>query len=114
LIRSSAGNWPIGHLDFEVTAMRDLVAAPSSIFAQKAEQRLLLEGLRRIPLDHQIVLELYFWEPLRARDIADILEIPVGTVRTRIRRAKELLERAIEELADSREQLESITVPVAP
>lgn len=98
---------PIEHLDFEVTAMRDLVAAPSSIVAHKAEQRLLLEGLRRIPLDHQIVLELYFWEPLRARDIAHILDIPVGTVRTRIRRAKELLERAIEQLAESRQQLDS-------
>jgi RNA polymerase sigma-70 factor (ECF subfamily) len=98
---------PLEHLDFEVTAMRDLIAAPSSIVAHRAEQRLLLEGLRRIPLDHQIVLELYFWEPLRARDIAQILDIPVGTVRTRIRRAKQLLEHAIEQLADSRQQLES-------
>lgn len=98
---------PIEHVDFEVTAMRDLVPGPSSVVAAKAEQRLLLEALRRIPLDHQVVLELYFWEPLRAREIAHVLDVPVGTVRTRIRRAKQLLAEELERLAESREQLDS-------
>jgi RNA polymerase sigma-70 factor (ECF subfamily) len=93
--------------DFEIAAVRDLVVGPSEALAQRAEQRLLLEGLRAIPLDHQIVLELYFFEPLRAADIARILDIPVGTVRTRIRRAKALLERTLAELAASTELLES-------
>jgi DNA-directed RNA polymerase specialized sigma24 family protein len=46
------------------------------------------------------LLELYFWEPLTAAEIAVVLGIPEGTVRTRIRRAKELLERELVALVD--------------
>lgn len=79
-------------LDFGVTSIFDLAAGPVEVLAVRHEQRLLLEALRRIPVEHQVLLELYFWEPLPAPEIARVLEIPVGTVRTRIRRAKALLQ----------------------
>jgi RNA polymerase sigma-70 factor (ECF subfamily) len=105
--RLQRGERPRDPMDFERTAIHDVVVRPSELIVQRAEQRMLLEALRRIPLDHQIVLELYFWEPLKAREIAEILDVPVGTVRTRIRRAKALLEEQLRTLASSPAQLES-------
>ncbi|MEM6989965.1 MAG: sigma-70 family RNA polymerase sigma factor [Myxococcota bacterium] len=86
-------------LDFGVTSIFDLAPGPSEVIAERAEHRLLLEALRRLPVEHQTLLELYYWEPLTAAQIASIVELPEGTVRTRLRRAKSLLEDALRSLA---------------
>lgn len=83
------------HLNFGVTSVFELGTGPVELMARKHEQHLLLQALRKIPIEHQVLLELYFWEPLTAPEIATILEAPVGTVRTRLRRAKALLEAEI-------------------
>ena len=85
-------------IDFGVSSVHDLAPGASEVLAARREERLLLEGLRRIPVEHQALLELYFWEPLSAPEIAAVLEVPVGTVRTRIRRAKQLLEAELRRL----------------
>ncbi len=63
------------------------------------EQRLLLRALRRLPLDLQLALVLGYWEGLSGTEIADVLEVPVGTVKTRMRRARDLLKTTIASLA---------------
>lgn len=85
----------------------DLDPSPSGLIAEHQEQRLLLEALRRIPLELQIVLELSYWERLTAIEIAEVLEIPEGTVKSRIRRARERLDMTLGELTDSPRLLES-------
>lgn len=94
-------------IDVEAVSMHDLAPGPSTALAQRAEQRLLLAGLRRLPLQFQVVLELYFWEDLTAAAIGELLGVPEGTVRTRIRRARELLTAQIERLAGARALIES-------
>ncbi len=79
--------------------------SPSSVLAVHQEQRLLLEALRRLPLDYQLVLELYYWEDMPAPELAQVLNIPEGTVRSRLRRAKEALSVRMTELADEPELL---------
>lgn len=88
-------------------SVEDAAAGPSTLLGAKQEQRLLLEALRRVPLDHQALLELYFWEKLPAPQLAEIFEIPENTVRTRIRRGKELVREQLARLAASHEVLES-------
>lgn len=94
-------------LDFGVTSIFDLGHGPSEALAARHEQQLLLQGLRKIPVEHQVLLELYFWEPLTAAEIAAVLEVPEGTVRTRIRRAKQLLEAELGRLTADPRLLES-------
>jgi RNA polymerase sigma factor (sigma-70 family) len=86
------------NVDFGVTSIHDLAAGPSVVLVEREQAALLLQGLRRIPVDHQVLLELYFWEPMSAPEIASVLGVPVGTVRTRIRRAKTLLEAELAKL----------------
>ena len=94
-------------IDFGSQSVTDLGATPTALIAQQQEQRLLLEALRTIALDHQIALELSYWEGLSSRDLAGVLDVPVGTAKTRLRAARKALEARITELAASPEQLAS-------
>lgn len=84
--------------DPAVSSVLDLSASPSTALALRAEHRLLLEALRSIPLELQIAIELHYWEELSAREIAEILELPEGTAKSRLRRAREALLERIAEL----------------
>jgi RNA polymerase sigma-70 factor (ECF subfamily) len=89
-------------LDFDgdEVSVYELGASPSSAYARDQEQRMLLDALRRIPLEYQIVLELHYWESMTAAEIAASLGIPVGTAKNRIRRAKQMLEGEMRALAE--------------
>jgi RNA polymerase sigma-70 factor (ECF subfamily) len=82
-------------LDFEITGVADLGTSPTGALTRKQEQQWLLEALRRIPLQYQIVLELSIWEELTGPEIAAILEIPEGTLRSRLRLGTERLRREL-------------------
>lgn len=84
----------------EEHSVHDTSTSPSGIVGRKKEQRLLVEALRRIPVDLQIVIELHYWEELSTRELAEVLEIPQGTVKSRLRRAREAVEAAVAELTD--------------
>jgi len=88
-------------LDFNTATAFDLGASPSTLAAEHSEQQILLEALRRISLEHQIVLELCYWEDLSAPELADILELDTAAVYSRIRRAKQQLRRQLDELAQN-------------
>ncbi|MDC0715634.1 RNA polymerase sigma factor [Nannocystis bainbridge] len=88
-------------LDFSERSLADLQPGPSSVLAREQQTRLLLQALRQIPLESQLLVELYFWEALTAREVAELLAVPEGTVRTRLRRARQLLEQALARLAES-------------
>ena len=81
--------------------------SPSSAVGRRKEQQLLLMALRQIPMELQIVLELHYWENLSTRELADVMEIPQGTVKSRLRRAREALEKAMAGLSDSPQQIKS-------
>ncbi|HLT40149.1 MAG TPA: sigma-70 family RNA polymerase sigma factor [Enhygromyxa sp.] len=69
------------------------------LLAARREQRLLVAALRSIPIDFQIVVELYYWEELSVATIAEITEVAPGTVKSRLSRARALLETQLERLA---------------
>ncbi|MCR9160636.1 MAG: RNA polymerase sigma factor [Nannocystaceae bacterium] len=79
--------------DFGVSSIAEMAPSASSLIAAAGRQRSLLEALRSVPLQFQIVLELAYWERLTAAEIGEIVGAPEGTVRTRLRRAKELVGR---------------------
>lgn len=98
---------PAGGVDLGVSSLQDLAPSPPSHLAARHEQRLLLEALRRIPLELQVALELHYWEGMAGPELAEVLGVPEGTVRSRLRRAKELLSAQLQELAESPALLES-------
>lgn len=93
--------------DLGVSSVYDIGLSPTVLVAKRKEQTLTLQALRRIPVEHQIVLELYYWEEMTAKDLGEVLGVPEGTVRGRIRRAKQLLEEQLSVLAEDDRILES-------
>lgn len=85
-------------LDFAHTSLAELGDSPSLVFATDERQRMMLAALRRIPVDHQVALELHYWEAMTAAEIAETLAIPVGTAKTRLRRSKQLLAAELSDL----------------
>ena len=76
-----------------------VVDSPSRVVAQHEEQRVLLTALRRIPFDLQVALELHYWEEMTTREIAHVLNVPQGTIKTRLARGRERLRAAIAQVA---------------
>ena len=77
------------------------VPSPTGVLAQRQDEQLLLAALRRLPLDFQITVELFYWEELPIADIAAVLDIAAGTVKSRLGRARQMLREHIEALAAS-------------
>ena len=85
-------------LDFNTITAFELGASPSVLAAEHSEQRVLLEALRHISLEHQVVLELCYWEDLTAPELAEILNLDTAAVYSRVRRAKQQLKLQLDRL----------------
>jgi RNA polymerase sigma-70 factor (ECF subfamily) len=94
-------------LDFTSVSIEDLRPSPTAAIGAREDLRLLLAALRRIPLELQVILELHYWEHLTTGEIAEALEIPPGTARTRLMRARQLLRAKMGELAADPPLIES-------
>lgn len=79
---------------------------PTQVFALRDQDKLLLAALRTLPLDTQLMLELHYWEQLKVQEIASVLELPEGTVKIRMHRGRKQLEAKMEELAESKQELD--------
>lgn len=100
-------NGPRNHAALQTSSMEDMGQTPSQVIAQREEERLLLAALRRLPIDLQLVLELFYWERMKTHELAEVLGWPLGTVRDRLRRARKQLEGHLDALARSKSKLES-------
>ncbi len=85
----------------------DLDPTPFAIVEQNSERKLIIHALRRLPLEMQIIAELYLFEKLSGREVSEVLGLSEGTVRGRIRACRQQLQGHIHDLAESPEQLES-------
>lgn len=103
--REQAG--PRGKVDLGTVSAEELQPSPSQVLAASNEKRLLLRALRRLSVEQQVLLELHYWERLKLAELAVVLELPVGTVKTRMRAARKRLEALIAELSASPGLLES-------
>ena len=83
-------------LDFASVCVQELEAAsPSSIVAHKREAQSLVQALREIPVEDQVVLELMYFEGLSGSELAAVLGLPEGTVRGRLARGKQRLRERV-------------------
>lgn len=94
-------------IDFATASAQDLGPSPTGLLRAREEQRLLLGALRRIPVESQAVLELVYWERMTAAEVAAVFGVPVGTAKSRLRRARQQLGEAVASLARSDALLQS-------
>ncbi len=100
LARNQASNWfrkeeRLARIE-NAEVHEDSAPASDSCFAAETADLVhhLLEGL---PLPYREVMTLYFLEGFSIKEMADVIEIPEGTVKSRLHHAKNKLREALEE-----------------
>jgi RNA polymerase sigma-70 factor (ECF subfamily) len=87
------------HVDTMNDSIAQLTGSPSRLVALRQEQHAVLDALHALPLDLQIALELYYWEELTIPEVAAVLEVPEGTIKSRLHRARQLLKEHLDAAA---------------
>jgi len=62
----------------------------------------VVEAMQMLPDEYREVATLYFVNDLSYQDIAEVLDCPVGTVRSRLHRGRKMLQKALWHLAVER------------
>ena len=83
-----------------------LAAVPGRA-ARLEERRLIMAAMQHIPVDFQIALELFYWEDMAVAEIADVLQLPIGTVKSRLARARDHLRAQLGKMVAPEELLQS-------
>ena len=75
----------------------DLSRAAQLADEAKQERERVREAVRRLPEQHRKIIELSHFQECSYREIADILDIPMGTVMSRLYNARRKLKTLLEE-----------------
>ena len=85
--------------DFDTFISHHAYDDPAPRERERAEMRAMIDkGLDEISYKYREVLILHYLEELQYKEIADILQIPQGTVGIRLKRAKESLQKVYTKL----------------
>jgi RNA polymerase sigma-70 factor (ECF subfamily) len=69
---------------------------PEETFLQKEMTELVQRQVQALPDKYRTVIYLYYSAGLKIREIADCLQIPENTVKSRMRKAKDILKTKLE------------------
>jgi RNA polymerase sigma-70 factor, ECF subfamily len=79
-------------------SIAELTGHPEDRVARSQHEDLVLRALRELPLDFQTVLELHYWEDMSVAEIAVVVEVAVGTVKSRLGRGRKMLAERIRKM----------------
>jgi RNA polymerase sigma-70 factor (ECF subfamily) len=66
-----------------------------SVYERKAEAETIQSILDRLPEKYKAVLILYYMEDSSYQEVAKLLGVPIGTVMSRLSRAKQMMKKAL-------------------
>ena len=75
---------------------------PASAIMDKLDTEQVGAALEALPEEYRVVATLYFIEDFSYQQIAEVLECPVGTVRSRLHRGRRMLQKALWDVAVER------------
>ena len=79
------------HVDFGVTSVADLTTSARTRLARDQQRTVLARALSQLPVRHQLLLELYYWEDMNTAQLAEVFEVSRSTVSTWLFRSREKL-----------------------
>ena len=77
-------------------------ADTATALVDRLDGELVQRALDALPEEFRTVATLYFMQDLPYQEIADMLDVPIGTVRSRLHRARRMLQKALWEVAAER------------
>lgn len=90
---------PIGD-DNSTMDITDTSHSPETAVFENERQRIVAESMKKLPEDYRQVIHLYDIENLSYKEIAELLNISQGTVKSRIFRGRKLLREILTEYKD--------------
>lgn len=87
-------------VDFDQTSIASLSTSAGSRIDRQQDRARLLDALRELPLEQQLILELHYWEDLESDQLAEVFEIEAATTRSRLFRARQALRERLDGSAD--------------
>jgi RNA polymerase sigma-70 factor (ECF subfamily) len=81
LLKHFASRGSRSKLVFRTMSLADLQTSADTRIANSDLQARLLAHMHELPVDQQLVLELHYWEGMRVRDVAEVVDAPEGTVK---------------------------------
>jgi RNA polymerase sigma-70 factor (ECF subfamily) len=82
--------------------LNDVLQDPAAALLARLDAEEVNAAIAALPEEYRMVAALYFMDDLPYQEIAEMLGIPIGTVRSRLHRARRLLQRALWETAVER------------
>jgi RNA polymerase sigma factor (sigma-70 family) len=86
---------PVAAFDEEKHGTADPGAGPPNLVLRGEDRELLRQALEELPAEHREVIVLRELEGLSYKDIARIAGVPLGTVMSRLARARERLQQGL-------------------
>ncbi|MDP4038546.1 MAG: RNA polymerase sigma factor [bacterium] len=68
----------------------------SLTLAKKDEHKLIVQAVNNLDDNYRLVVNMYYWQDLNYQQIADIMKVPLGTIKTWIARAKQKLKEQLD------------------
>ena len=99
------GHWrsraPTPTVDFEEISIASLSTSLGTRLAAAQERARMIDALRTLPLEQQLLLELHLWHDFGREQLAEIFEVEPATIGSRLHRARKALEDRLTEDAPS-------------
>ena len=76
---------------------------PAAALTAKIDRQLISDALLELPPEFRAVATLYLIESYSYEEIARLLDVPIGTVRSRLHRGRKLLQQSLWEIARERQ-----------
>lgn len=88
--------------EFDEISVASLSTSVGGRLARRHDRARLLDALRELPLEQQLLLELHYWEGLERQQLAEVFGIEEATTRSRLFRARAALRARLEADGTSR------------
>lgn len=84
-----------GRVDLDQLDIPDFQPGPAEVVEKRALAEAVLQAVESLPPKYRVPLTMFHLDGLSYRKVADFLDIPLGTAKSLIRRAKEKLKPAL-------------------
>lgn len=82
-------------LDFEDISIASLSTSVGSRLAKGEDLARLVAVLRSLPVEQQLLLEMYYWQDLDRDQLAEVFEVETATIGSRLFRARQALQQGL-------------------
>ena len=80
----------------------DSTPSPLELIEQQETQSIIHEAINKLPHQYRLVITLFHLNGLSYEEISQVMEIPMGTVKTHIFRARELLKSKLQAFVEGK------------